>query len=192
MHKRDIGQIVARPSLEAAPLLLGCHIVREYQGKELRVRIVEVEAYDQLDAASHTYRGMTPRNRSMFGPPGHAYVYFTYGMHYCLNIVTGKEGWGSGVLIRAVEPIAGREIMERNRRTDTLLQLTSGPAKLCQALEVDRALDGHDLARKPLQLELGEHVQSGDIVQTVRVGITKAVHEPWRFYIAGNPFVSKL
>ncbi len=192
MHKRDIGQIVARPSLEAAPLLLGCHIVREYQGKELRVRIVEVEAYDQLDAASHTYRGMTPRNRSMFGPPGHAYVYFTYGMHYCLNIVTGKEGWGSGVLIRAAEPIAGREIMERNRRTDTLLQLTSGPAKLCQALGVDRALDGHDLVRKPLQLELGEHVQSGDIVQTVRVGITKAVHEPWRFYIAGNPFVSKL
>lgn len=175
---------------ETAPRLLGSLLTREIDGQKLVGRIVETEAYGQTDAASHSCRGETPRTRVMFGPAGRAYIYFTYGMHYCFNIVTGAEGYGCGVLIRALEPLEGSEIMQRNRgRGD---QLTNGPAKLCQAFNIDMALSGHNLAEPPLQLELGKQLPNEDIVQTTRIGITKAIDVPWRFYIKNNQFVSKL
>jgi DNA-3-methyladenine glycosylase len=154
-------------------------------------RIVETEAYDQSDAASHSYKGRTPRVDVMFGPPGHLYVYFTYGMHYCGNIVTGSEGHGSGVLIRAIEPLQGLEIMEQNRGGKNGIELTNGPAKFCQAYRIDRSWNGHDLTKKPLVLDLLPPLPQETIVQTTRIGITQAKDVPWRFYIKDNPYVSK-
>lgn len=165
-------------------------LVREVEGQRLVGRIVETEAYSQEDAASHSCRGETPRTRVMFGPAGYAYVYFTYGMHYCFNIVTGVEGYGCAVLIRALEPWEGIAAMQRNRGRED--QLTNGPAKLCQALCIDRSLNGHNLAEPPLRLELGNQLPNENIVQTTRIGITKAIDMPWRFYIKDNPCVSKL
>src|SRR5690349_23944137 len=118
---------------EAAQRLLGCILEREIDGTTVRVRIVETEAYDQTDAASHSYKGRTPRTDVMFGPAGHLYVYFTYGMHYCMNVVTGSEGEGAAVLIRAVEPIEGVEYIRQNRPGVPDMQTTNGPAKACQA-----------------------------------------------------------
>ena len=166
--------------------------MREIGGQKLIGRIVETEAYDQKDAASHSCKGETPRNSVMFGPAGRAYIYFTYGMHYCFNIVTGAAGYGSGVLIRAVEPLEGLDIMQRNRGKDDMSQLTNGPAKFCQAFGIDKNLSGHNLAESPLRLELGGQIPNEQIVQTTRIGITKAIDQPWRFYVKGNPFVSKL
>jgi DNA-3-methyladenine glycosylase len=128
----------------------------------------------------------------MFGPAGFLYVYFTYGMHYCCNIVTGPPGRGSAVLIRALEPLSGEELMSQNRHGLQGQQLTNGPAKLCQALGINRALNGHDLTMSPLRLELGPPLTQTEIIQTTRIGITKAIDVPWRFYVADNPYVSKL
>lgn len=177
------------PAEIVAPRLLGCELVREVDGHILRGRIVETEAYDQSDAASHSYKGRTPRVDVMFGPAGHLYVYFTYGMHYCCNVVTGGEGHGSGVLIRALEPLEGQEIMVQKRgRKD---ELANGPAKICQALQINRRHNGHDLRKPPIQLIFKPPLQPDEIVQTTRVGITQAKDMPWRFYIRDNPFVSK-
>ncbi len=187
----NLQDMLSRPSLEAAKLLLGSRIERTIGNEKLAGIIVETEAYDQDDAASHSYRGMTERNRIMFGPSGHAYVYFTYGMHYCFNIVTGAKGRGCGVLIRAIEPIAGIETMLRHRGRTPLGNLTNGPAKLCQALAIDKSLNGHDLREPPLRLLPGESIDESSIVQTTRIGIRQAVHEPWRFFIRGNEHVSK-
>jgi DNA-3-methyladenine glycosylase len=174
-----------------APRLLGCRLVRELDGQLLTGRIVETEAYSQEDVASHSYRGETPRTKVMFGPAGFLYVYFTYGMHYCCNIVTGPPGHGSAVLIRAVEPLSGQDIMSFNRRGLEEENLTNGPAKLCQALGIDKHLNGHNLRRAPLRLELAPPVPQTDIIQTTRIGITQAQDVPWRFYLKGNPYVSK-
>lgn len=174
-----------------APRLLGCLLVRELDGRRLVGRIVETEAYHQRDAASHSYRGRTPRTDVMFGPAGHLYVYFTYGMHYCCNVVTGREGEGSAVLLRAVEPLEGSDLMSRHRGGHTGTGLTNGPAKLCQALVIDRSWNGHELTRAPLQLLPGEPVPSSQITITTRIGITRDTDRPWRFYITGNPYVSK-
>lgn len=174
-----------------APRLLGCTLVRCVGGKELRGRIVEVEAYSQEDAASHSYRGETERTRVMFGSPGFLYVYFTYGMHYCCNVVTGPPGHGSAVLIRALEPLAGQDEMIRRRHGLTGEQLTNGPAKLCQALAIDKALNGHDLRAGELRLEVESPLNQDDIIQTTRIGISQAKDVPWRFYIRGNKYVSK-
>jgi DNA-3-methyladenine glycosylase len=179
------------PVEEAARRLLGSELVRELDDTTLRVRIVEVEAYDQADAASHTFRGRTVRNDAMFRSAGHAYVYLSHGIHYCLNVVTGVDGYGSGVLIRAVQPLAGEEIMEK-RRGRTGIVLTNGPGKLCQALGVTRELSGHDLALPPLMLVRCSLLPPEQIVTTTRIGISKATDELRRFYIAGNPYVSKL
>jgi DNA-3-methyladenine glycosylase len=188
--KSDFENFLCGSAAGVAPLLLGSQIVRDFDGRRLVGKIVETEAYDQSDAASHSYRGRTPRTEIMFGSPGRAYIYFTYGMHYCLNIVTGRKGYGCAVLIRALEPIEGLHIMRINRgRTD---QLTNGPAKLCQALGINSALNGHNLRIPPLVLRLGTQSPGEEIVQTTRVGISKAVDKPWRFYIKNNPFVSKL
>lgn len=180
------------PSSEVAPRLLGCEFVRGFaDGETVRVRIVEVEAYDQADMASHSYRGRTPRNDVMFGPYGHLYVYFTYGMHYCMNVVTGREGHGAGVLIRAVEPLEGEAIMQANRGGKSGAELSNGPAKVCQALRIDKTWGGHDLLRAPLQLAARPSLPQEQIVQTTRIGITRAADVPWRFYIRGNPYVSR-
>lgn len=178
------------PSYEVAPQLLGCVLVRQLDGRQLAGRIVEVEAYDQSDAASHSFRGKTQRTATMFGPSGHLYVYFTYGMHYCGNIVTSGEGQGAGVLIRAVEPLEGLEVMSQHRHGLTGQQLTNGPAKFCQAFGITKAMNGHDLHRPPLQLVSQPRLAQTAIVQTTRIGISQAKDVPWRFFIRDNPFVS--
>jgi len=177
------------PAADAAKRLLGCVLEREIDGTTVSVRIVETEAYDQTDAASHSYNGRTQRTDVMFGPAGHLYVYFTYGMHYCANIVVGEEGYGAAVLIRAVEPIGGEYVLERRRGGKTGIELTNGPAKLCQALGIDKRMNGHDLHQLPLRLVLQSELTDG-IVTTTRVGISSAKDVPWRFYIADNPYVS--
>jgi DNA-3-methyladenine glycosylase len=194
---REDFSILAGPAEIVAPRLLGSLLIRDLGGgKQLAGKIVETEAYDQSDAASHSYKGRTPRTDIMFGPAGHLYVYFTYGMHYCCNVVTGGEGHGSGVLIRALEPLEGNDIMleNRSRRKSSRggIELTNGPAKLCEAFGIDKSWNGHDLSRPPLTLVLSGKATSETIVQTTRIGISQAKDMPWRFYIGGNPYVSKL
>lgn len=175
---------------DAAKRLLGCELIREFDAGSARVRIVETEAYDQTDAASHSYSGRTQRTDVMFGPSGRLYVYFTYGMHYCMNVAVGPEGFGAAVLIRAVEPIEGTDLLVLNRNK-VGQELTNGPAKLCQALAVDKHMNGHDLREGPLRLIMRQPLDTESIVVTKRIGITKAVQEPWRFYQAGNKYVSR-
>lgn len=188
MQKADFSFLNGTAS-EVAPLLLGCVLERVVDGQLLRGRIVEVEAYDQSDIASHSYNGETPRTKVMFGPSGYLYVYFTYGMHYCCNIVVGESGHGAAVLIRALEPLDGEDVMEIHRNKSGI-ELTNGPAKLCQALKIDRAMNGHDLSTAPLRLLPQPPLPGGVIVTTTRIGISKARDVPWRFYIADNPWVS--
>ncbi|MDB5163766.1 MAG: DNA-3-methyladenine glycosylase [Candidatus Saccharibacteria bacterium] len=192
MDKNSWNKLLEPDSVTVAPTLLGCYLVRQLNGQRVVGKIVETEAYHQRDAASHSYRGQTPRNSVMFGPPGFAYVYFTYGMHYCMNVVTGQPGEGSAVLIRALEPLEGLELMQENRGGKSESELTNGPAKLCQALGVDKRLNGHDLSAPSLQLVLGSPLPTSRIVQTTRIGIRHDTDKPWRFYIKDNPFVSKL
>ena len=160
-------------------------------GAVLRAKIVEVEAYDQTDPASHTFRGPSLRNASMFKAAGHAYVYFIYGMHYCLNIVAGQADFGAGVLIRAVEPLEGEAEMVANRGGRTGIELTNGPSKLCEALAIDRTLDGHDISAPPLRVLLSPPLADDQVVATARIGITKAADWPRRFYLRDNPYVSR-
>lgn len=182
-------------AVEAAARLLGCNIVRIVNSMELTGRIVEVEAYDETDAASHSFKGKTERNAVMFGPAARAYVYFTYGMHFCMNVAVGNSGYGSGVLIRAMEPISGIELMKANRRTDRLENLLNGPAKICQALNIDRSMNGHDLSQPPLLLELGRPVNERHIVWTERIGIREGKEKEkillWRACISGSKFLSR-
>lgn len=173
-----------------APQLLGSLLIRDFASGRSIVRIVETEAYGQSDAASHSYRGRTPRTDVMFGPAGFLYVYFTYGMHYCMNIVTGPPGNGEAVLIRAVEPLEGIELLRPGRGDKSGIELTNGPAKLCQALQIDRTWNGHDLKRQPLRLQLLEPPPEGEIVVTCRIGISREKDKPWRFYWKNNPYVS--
>jgi DNA-3-methyladenine glycosylase len=175
---------------DVAPMLLGCVLERTFGNRVVRVRIVETEAYDQMDVASHSYKGRTPRTDVMFGEAGMLYVYFTYGMHYCCNIVVGPNDYGAAVLIRAVEPIEGREILEK-KRGKIGAEATNGPAKLCQALEIDKRMNGHNLNSEPLRLIVPPDNAVDDIIQTTRIGISKGSDVLWRFYIANNPYVSK-
>jgi DNA-3-methyladenine glycosylase len=183
----------ARPSLDVAPELLGQELVRRLpSGEELRVRVVETEAYRQDDPASHSYRGPTPRNAVMFGQAGRLYVYFTYGMHHCINVVTGADGEGSAVLLRAAEPLEGLDAMARRRGTDRVRALCSGPARLAAALGIDRSLDGVDLVGGDLiWLERGSQVPPEQIATGPRVGIRRGIQEPWRFSEAGSPWMSR-
>lgn len=182
---------LAGDAADVARRLLGCELVRALDSYALVVRIVETEAYHQSDAASHSYRGKTARTEVMFGPPGAAYVYFTYGMHFCFNVVCGRAGEGAGVLIRAAEPVAGLASLRLNRPNVPDGQLTNGPAKLCQALAIDRRLNGHDLLTRPLQLRIRPPLDTSQIAQTTRIGITRDTYRPWRFYIKQNAFVSR-
>ena len=177
--------------VEVAQRLLGCELEVSTGEEALRVRIVETEAYHQADVASHSYRGQTARTSVMFGAAGYLYVYFTYGMHYCMNIVTGPQGEGSAVLIRAVEPLQGWEVLRRNRPAVADGQLTNGPAKLCQALGIDHSWNGENLVTGRMRLLERPTLPTEDIVQTTRVGISQAKDKLWRFYVRDNPFVSK-
>jgi DNA-3-methyladenine glycosylase len=182
----DLRALLEQPVLEVAPLLLGSVLRHD----DVACRITEVEAYDGAnDPGSHAYRGPTPRNAVMFGPAGHLYVYFTYGMHWCANVVCGPEGRASAVLLRAGEIVDGVETARARRpaaRTDR--DLARGPARLCQALAVGRDQNGHDLSAPPLTLEPGSpprEVRTGP-----RVGLREAGDRPWRFYLADDPTVS--
>jgi DNA-3-methyladenine glycosylase len=170
---------------EVAPDLIGVTLLFDGVGGV----IVEVEAYHHTDPAAHSYGGPTERNAVMFGPPCHAYVYRSYGIHWCLNFICEREGSASGVLIRALEPTAGIEAMRRRRGVEDVRQLCSGPGKVCQALGVTRAQNGWPLDRPPFRLL--PRVGEPDIVTGPRIGISKAVDHPWRYGLRGSRFVSR-
>ncbi len=182
----------ARRSTTVAPDLLGRVLVlRPANGVRLAARIVETEAYEPHDPASHAYRGRTDRNAVMFGRPGHLYVYFTYAMHHCMNAVTGKAGEGMAVLLRAARPIEGVDVMRVRRGQESVRELCSGPAKLCEAFGVDRSFDGADLVRGELWIAEGTPVEDARIVAGPRVGIRVGTEHAWRFSVADDPFVSR-
>lgn len=185
------GSFYARDTGLVARELLGRILVRQSSEGTTSGMIVETEAYLQGDPSCHAYRGMTPRNRAMFGPPGRAYIYFTYGMHHCFNVVTSSEGVGEAVLIRALEPLEGIDLMRRRRGRERLAELCSGPARLVRAMGIDPALYGHDLSREPLYIVSGSVVGREEVVVTTRVGIREGAELPLRFYIKGNGFVSR-
>jgi DNA-3-methyladenine glycosylase len=182
----------ARPTPVVARRLLGHILVSETKGRRVAGRIVETEAYiGPEDPACHGYHArMTRRNASLFGPPGTAYVYFTYGMHWCFNAVTEREGFPAAVLIRALEPLAGVETMRRRRRRVSARELCSGPARLCQALGVTGRLDGLPLQKGVLRIVRSPYRQRFSIIVTPRIGISRAVDWPLRFLIGGSPWVS--
>lgn len=174
-----------------AKKLLGCEFERVIDGNTIRVRIVETESYDEADEASHAFGGEGKRNATMFKQSGHLYVYFIYGMHYCCNVVTGRAGYGSGVLIRAVEPIIGKELIEQHRGV-TGFNATNGPAKTCSALGIDLNMNGHDLRQQPMQLFAGKLRPDETIINSPRIGISKAKKAHRRFYIKNNQYVSHI
>ena len=182
-----------RPPEVVARELLGAKLHHIVRGKELIGRIVETEAYHEDEPACHAYNGKTERNAPLFGIAGVSYVYFTYGMHYCFNVVTGSHGEGAAVLIRALEPIEGTaEMFKRRKKARGEHNLTSGPAKLCQAMSIARAENNIDLLESDeLFLTKGKLRKDETVAVTTRIGITRARELPWRFFIEGNPFVSK-
>jgi DNA-3-methyladenine glycosylase len=174
-----------------APDLLGRILVRGRPPERVVGRIVEVEAYTEDDPASHSFRGRTARNETMFGPPGHLYVYFTYGMHFCSNVVTGRVGEGSAVLLRALEPLEGLERMALRRGTADPRRLCAGPARLAEAFGITRELNGADLVRgDEILLFAGEPTAPARVERTPRVGVRLAIDRRWRFLVRGDPFVS--
>jgi len=175
----------ARSVHEVAPELVGCTLLVDGVGG----RIVEVEAYDSEDPASHGFRGQTPRNRSMFGPPGRAYVYRSYGIHWCLNLVCGGEGVAEAALVRALEPAEGLDVMRARRGLDDERLLCAGPGRLCQALGITREHDGLPLDRPPFRLE--PRTERPPIVRGPRIGISRAAHLPWRYGLAGSRYLSR-
>ena len=175
----------ARSVHEVAPELIGVTLLVDGVGGT----IVEVEAYDQEDPASHGYRGPTARNASMFGRPGRAYVYRSYGIHWCLNLVCAGEGVAEAALVRALEPTHGIERMQGRRRTENPRLLCSGPGRLCEALGVTREHDGLRLDRTPFELRPGIGVV--EVVRGPRIGLSRAADLPWRYVLAGSRFVSR-
>ena len=194
-------EFFARDTLTVARELLGARLVRLLDGQRLSGIIVECEAYiGQNDTACHASRGRTPRTEVMFGPPGHAYVYFTYGMHWMLNVVTEAEGFPAAVLLRALQPVEGIETIRALRRFQDKPRpdrdLTSGPARLTQALAIDRSFNGADLVTgDSLWLEPGDPIPDALVARGPRIGIRYAAQAdqlaPWRFWVRGNPYVSR-
>jgi DNA-3-methyladenine glycosylase len=178
-------EFFARSVHEVAPDLIGVELLVDDVGG----RIVEVEAYDQEDPASHGFRGRTARNTSMFGPPGRAYVYRSYGVHWCLNLVCGPEGVPEAVLIRALEPTAGVATMRRRRGASSVHALCSGPGKLCQALGITAEHDGLALDRPPFRFE--PRGEAPPIATGPRIGITQATELSWRYGLADSKFLSR-
>jgi DNA-3-methyladenine glycosylase len=187
-----------RDTVTVAKELLGCLLVH-LEGVGMTMgRIVEDEAYIREDPAAHSFRGKTERNRVMFGPAGHAYIYRIYGLHTCVNVVTGSEGAGEAVLIRALEPVFGIDLMQERRGATDLSALCSGPGKLTSALGITMDLNGTSLCDGPLQIWSPDSLPGfqpegphGEIVQTTRIGITKAADLSLRFYLKGNRHVSR-
>ena len=178
-------EFFARSVHEVAPELIGATLLVDGVGGT----IVEVEAYDQDDPASHGFRGLTARTASMFGPPGHAYVYRSYGIHWCLNLVCAEAGRAEAALVRALEPTAGLDAMRERRGLDAPQALCSGPGKLCQALGITRVLDGLPLDEPPFAIVARETDPS--LAVGTRIGITRAAERPWRYGLDGSPFLSR-
>ncbi len=175
----------ARSVHDVAPELVGCTLLVDGIGG----KIVEVEAYDGEDPASHGYRGQTARNRSMFGPPGHAYVYCSYGIHWCLNLVCDREGRAEAVLVRALEPTHGLDAMRARRGLDDERLLCAGPGRLCEALGVTNEHDGLPLDRPPFAILAAD--TDVPVVRGPRIGISRAADLPWRYGLAGSRFLSR-
>jgi DNA-3-methyladenine glycosylase len=187
----DAGWLLA-PVADVARALLGARLVSDVDGERTSGVIVETEAYlGPDDAASHaaTRSGVTDRNRVMFGPPGRAYVYRSYGVHWCMNVVVGVEGRAGAVLLRGLEPLEGTATMARRRGRSG--QLASGPGRLCQALGITKALYAHDLRHPPLQLLPGWPVPDPSVAVSARIGITRAIDRPLRFFVRGSAGVSR-
>lgn len=185
----------SRTTVDVAKSLLGQVLCRQINNQVLRGVIVEAEAYTQEDPSCHAYRGVTNRSKILFEKPGTIYVYFTYGMHHCVNVVTEEEGRGCAVLIRALEPLNTLELHDQIEYFDAFkskLQ-TNGPAKLCKAFHINRELNGLDGTKKisGIWFEYGKEIPPQNIIQTTRIGIKVATDYPWRFYIKDNKFVSK-
>ena len=192
--KPEAKTILNLPALKAAPQLLDWIIVRETPEGTMKLRIVETEAYHQNDPASHSYKGMTKRTAPMFDAGGRLYVYFTYGMHHCLNLVVGAKEVGEAVLLRAAEPLEGIEIMSKNRGGITNIHnLANGPGKLTRALGIkDTALSGKLLNKSSIYLEPPiKPLRAKNIIASPRIGIREATEMPLRFYLKDNPFVTK-
>ncbi len=178
-------EFFARSVHEVAPDLIGVTLLVDGVGGT----IVEVEAYDQEDPAAHSFRGKTARNASMFGPPGHAYVYRSYGIHWCLNFVCEPEEVASAVLVRALEPVRGLDEMRRRRGLEDERLLCAGPGRLCQALGITREHDGLPLDEPPFRLL--PRTEEPEIATGPRIGITQAVDRPWRYVLAGSRYLSR-
>jgi len=186
-----LAELLARPSLEVAPTLLGAILRQRTPEGEVALRLTEVEAYAGADdPGSHAFRGMTPRNEVMFGSAGRLYVYFTYGMHYCCNVVVGAEGTASAVLLRAGEIVEGAELARSRRPGSSYRDLARGPARLCKALAIDGRHNGADLALGDLVLTPGEPVPAECVATGPRVGLREAADHPWRFWLRDDPTVS--
>ena len=195
-RKKLKPEFFRRPTLEVAEGLLGKYLMVKRNGKILAGKIVETEAYiGENDLACHASRGRTNRSEILYQKAGTIYVYLVYGMYYCFNIVTEREHFPSAVLIRAVEPDEGIEVMKKLRKTNTLHNLASGPGKLCMAFGINKKMNGHSIFGDEIYIEdRGERVAKEDIARAKRIGVDYAgiyAHYPWRFYIKGNKFVSK-
>lgn len=198
LSKKLTKQFYQIDAVKLAPKLLGKLIARKLESGFLVGKIVEVEAYrGKDDEAAHTFNGKTRRNEVMFREGGYLYVYFTYGMHFCANVVCGKVNEGSAVLIRGIEPLFGIEKMKLHRFgikrlfDKEIINLTNGPAKFCKAFSITKRENGTDLTSSEIFLLDSEKIQKKNIVVTQRIGIKKSVELPWRFYIKDNPYVSK-
>jgi DNA-3-methyladenine glycosylase len=188
---QGVDKRILNNSLVAAKKLLGCKLISCSSDGVTSGYIVETESYNMQDAASHSYTGKTDRNAPMFDKAGTIYVYFTYGMHYCFNIVAGKTGDGQAVLVRALEPIEGIDLMKKRRNIDETKNLTNGPAKLCQAMGINKKSNKGYIFSPKSSICLQRGFIPKNIVQTKRIGIKRSIDKKWRFYIADSMYISK-